>query len=110
MVVPLLAKLTCFRLSANLIWRWINLPSAFLLKELLNTDVGVLASLESFDLVAIDDLEAIRGNREWQEAIFHLINRSREGQGQLIFAAKHLRQSCIRITRFIDTIDSISSV
>ena len=58
------------------------------LKELLNTDVGVLASLESFDLVAIDDLEAIRGNREWQEAIFHLINRSREGQGQLIFAAK----------------------
>ncbi|WP_193778005.1 DnaA ATPase domain-containing protein [Psychrobacter sp. FDAARGOS_221] len=58
------------------------------LKELVHTDVGVLAALESFDLVAIDDLEVIRHSRAWQEAIFHLINRSREGQGQLIFAAK----------------------
>nr|WP_241878077.1 DnaA/Hda family protein [Psychrobacter sp. PraFG1]UNK04500.1 DnaA/Hda family protein [Psychrobacter sp. PraFG1] len=65
------------------------------LKELLHTDVAVLASLESFDLVAIDDLEAIKDSREWQEAIFHLINRSREGRGQLIFAAKTPRPSCL---------------
>ncbi len=58
------------------------------LKELIHTDVEVLTSLESLDLVAIDDLEAICHSRIWQEAIFNLINRSREGQGQLIFAAK----------------------
>lgn len=58
------------------------------LKDLVDTDVQVLASLESFDLVALDDLEAIHSRRDWQEAIFHLINRSFEGEGQWMFAAK----------------------
>ena len=58
------------------------------LSELIQTDVSVLASLESFEIIAIDDLEAIRYSRAWQEAIFHLINRSREGQSQLVFAAR----------------------
>ncbi|WP_230656034.1 DnaA ATPase domain-containing protein [Psychrobacter sp. I-STPA10] len=57
------------------------------LSELIHTDVSVLASLESFEVIAIDDLEAIRHSRVWQEAIFHLINRSREGHSQLVFAA-----------------------
>ncbi|WP_227430063.1 DnaA ATPase domain-containing protein [Psychrobacter sp. I-STPA6b] len=58
------------------------------LSELIQTDVSVLASLESFEIIAIDDLEAIRFSRAWQEAIFHLINRSREGKSQLVFAAQ----------------------
>lgn len=57
------------------------------LNELIHTDVNVLSSLETFDVIAIDDLEVIEQSSEWQEALFHLINRSREGQRQLLFAA-----------------------
>lgn len=57
------------------------------LKELIHTDVDVLSSLETFDVIAIDDIEAIGHSTEWQEALFHLINRSREGHRQLIYAA-----------------------
>lgn len=57
------------------------------LSDLLYTDVQVLSSLESFDLIAIDDVDAIVGHEQWQEALFHLINRSHEGQRRLLFAA-----------------------
>jgi len=56
--------------------------------ELLDAPTDALAALEAFDLVALDDLEAVRGVPHWQEAIFHLINRSAGGQGQLIFASR----------------------
>lgn len=58
------------------------------LLELLDAPTEALSALESFDLVALDDLEAIRGVPHWQEAIFHLINRSSLGEGQLIFASR----------------------
>ena len=61
--------------------------SLFQLNELIHTDVHVLSSLENFDLIAIDDLEVLEQSSQWQEALFHLINRSREGQRQLLFAA-----------------------
>ena len=57
------------------------------LNELIHTDVNVLSSLETFDVIAIDDLEILEQSSQWQEALFHLINRSREGQRQLLFAA-----------------------
>ena len=57
------------------------------LNELVNTDVNVLSSLENFDVIAIDDLDVLEHSSQWQEALFHLINRSREGQRQLLFAA-----------------------
>ena len=57
------------------------------LNELIHTDVNVLSSLENFSLLAIDDLEVLEQSSQWQEALFHLINRSREGQRQLIFAS-----------------------
>lgn len=57
------------------------------LNELVYTDVNVLSSLETFDVIAIDDLEILEESPQWQEALFHLINRSREGQRQLLFAA-----------------------
>lgn len=59
------------------------------LNELINTDVEVLSSLENFDVIAIDNLEALEHSSQWQEALFHLINRSREGQRQLLFAANN---------------------
>ena len=57
------------------------------LNELIHTDVNVLSSLENFSLIAIDDLEVLEQSSQWQEALFHLINRSREGQRQLLFAS-----------------------
>lgn len=54
--------------------------------ELLNAPTEVLHALESFDLVALDDLDVIIGKPEWEEAIYHLINRI--DQGQLVFVAR----------------------
>ncbi len=57
------------------------------LSDLIHTNVAVLSSLENFDVIAIDDVQAIEGFPEWQEALFHLINRSKEQNKQLIFAS-----------------------
>lgn len=50
-------------------------------------DVDALNGLEMFDLVILDDLQAINKNDMWQEALFHLINRIREQHKQLVFLA-----------------------
>ncbi len=57
------------------------------LSDLLHKDTNILSSLETFDVIAIDDVDVIEGHPEWQEALFHLINRSKELQKQLIFAS-----------------------
>lgn len=58
------------------------------LRDLLATDPMVLASVENMDMVAIDDIDAIQGYPEWQEAVFHLINRHYENQHPIIFASR----------------------
>lgn len=50
-------------------------------------DTGALMGLETFDLIILDDVQAISQKDEWQEALFHLINRIREQQKQLVFLA-----------------------
>lgn len=45
---------------------------------------AVLNELEYFDLVCIDDIDAVRGQTVWEEALFHLYNRLRAAQGMLI--------------------------
>lgn len=57
------------------------------LDELVLYGTGVLESMESMPLVAIDHLQAIAGNEEWEEAIFHLYNRVRDNEGHLLIAA-----------------------
>ncbi|WP_410209101.1 DnaA regulatory inactivator Hda [Aquirhabdus sp.] len=54
--------------------------------ELVHAPTEVLQALESFDLVALDDLDAVVGMPHWEEAIYHLINRSE--QRQLVFVAR----------------------
>ncbi|WP_434352702.1 DnaA/Hda family protein [Psychrobacter sp. HD31] len=56
------------------------------MSDLLYTNVEVLASLEAFDVIAIDDIGVIEKSAQWQEAMFHLINRSKEENFQLLFA------------------------
>lgn len=58
------------------------------LTELIQAPTDALAALEYFDLVALDDLEAIGGNAAWEEAVFHLLNRSLQGEVKLIFASR----------------------
>ncbi len=54
--------------------------------ELVDAPTEVLQALESFDLIALDDLDKIVGLPHWEEAIYHLINRSQ--QVQLVFVAR----------------------
>jgi DnaA family protein len=43
--------------------------------------------LEHMDILCIDDLHAIAGDRTWEEALFHLFNRTRALGHRLVFAA-----------------------
>lgn len=56
------------------------------LSDLVQLPTDSLLSLENFNLIALDDMQDIVGHTDWQEALFHLINRSSEGKCQLVFA------------------------
>ena len=58
------------------------------LLELLDAPVEAIQALDMYDLVALDDIEAINGMIQWQKAIFHLINLNYEGTGQLVFSSR----------------------
>jgi len=46
----------------------------------------MLTGLEQLQLVCIDDVEAIKGLRDWEEALFHLYNRAQDTQLSLIIS------------------------
>lgn len=50
-------------------------------------DVAVLDGLEQYAVVAIDDIDVVAGEGRWEEALFHLYNRVRDGGGRLVVAA-----------------------
>ena len=54
------------------------------LTELIEQDphATALVGLEMFDLIIVDDLQMVRHSYEWQEGLFHLINRLREHQNR----------------------------
>ncbi|WP_299155265.1 DnaA/Hda family protein, partial [uncultured Acinetobacter sp.] len=58
------------------------------LLELLDAPTEAITSLDRFDLIALDDIEAISGVPHWQRAVFHLINYNNEGGGQLVFSSR----------------------
>ncbi len=45
---------------------------------------AVLDGLEGLALVCIDDVQAIAGQQDWETALFHLINRLRDQERQLL--------------------------
>ncbi len=47
----------------------------------------MLEGLERFDLIAIDDVDALAGHAGWEQALFGLYNRTRDRGGRLLFAA-----------------------
>lgn len=48
---------------------------------------ALLDNLEQYALVCLDDLDAVAGQREWEEALFHLFNRLRDSGRCLLLAA-----------------------
>lgn len=59
------------------------------LDELVDYDPAVFDGLEVLSLVALDNLEAIAGKPEWEEALFHLFNRLRDGGSRMLVAANN---------------------
>jgi DnaA family protein len=47
----------------------------------------ILAGLDSLDLVALDDVEGVAGNEEWEAALFGLLNEFLGRRGGLLLAA-----------------------
>lgn len=57
------------------------------LEEMIATDVQALTGLEMFNLIILDDVHLAQPYPEWQEALFHLINRSRAMGRQIVYTA-----------------------
>jgi DnaA regulatory inactivator Hda len=57
------------------------------LAEVVEHGTALLDNLEQCELVCLDDLDAVAGNREWEEALFHLFNRLRDSGRRLLLAA-----------------------
>lgn len=47
----------------------------------------VLAGMENLQLLSLDNLDAVVGNPQWEEALFHLINRARESGCHMLLSA-----------------------
>lgn len=57
------------------------------LKRLPPDAVASLQGLEDLDLVCVDDLHVIAGDRVWEEALFHCFNRIRKANGRLLLSS-----------------------
>lgn len=63
-------------------------PAVYLpLAELVAHGPNMLDNLEQFELVCLDDLDAVAGLSDWEEALFHLFNRLRDSGRRLLLAA-----------------------
>jgi DnaA-homolog protein len=61
----------------------------FSLQEMLHFSAqDVLAGLDAVDVVILDDLQCISGVVEWEQAVFHLYNRLRDGQKKFIIGSQ----------------------
>ncbi len=57
------------------------------LQQLHELDPSVLQGLEELSLICLDDIQAITGQAQWEEALFHLFNRIRAQNKRLLMAA-----------------------
>ncbi|MBA1247088.1 DnaA regulatory inactivator Hda [Pseudomonas luteola] len=54
--------------------------------ELSGYGTALFENLEQCELVCLDDLDALAGKREWEEAMFHLFNRVRDAGKRLLLS------------------------
>ncbi len=67
------------------------------LAECMAMSSQMLEGMEQMALVAIDDLDLLAGNREWELALFHLYNRMRDA-GHRMIAAGNAAPAALGIT------------
>lgn len=60
------------------------------LAELAQVSPDVLEGLETQELLAFDDVQAIAGVAAWEEGMFHLFNRCRSTGVRLVFAGENI--------------------
>lgn len=58
------------------------------LDQMPGVTADILDGVEQLDLVAIDGLDAVLGNDDWEQALFSLINLARTSSVRLLFAAE----------------------
>lgn len=64
-----------------------GMPVAYLpLGTLLSLSPDMLGGLQRMAMAAIDDVQVVRGRRDWQEELFHLFNGLRDGGGRILLA------------------------
>ena len=51
---------------------------------------AILDGIETVSLVCLDDVDSVLGDKEWDEALFHLYNRMQNNSSQLLVSAKKL--------------------
>lgn len=73
----------CCLLAEQQALRSVYLP----MTELMHLTPAILEGLEGCQLVCIDDIEAIAGKADWEEAVFHLYNRLQQVNAYLIISA-----------------------
>ena len=56
------------------------------MREIVALAPACLDGFIAVDLVCIDDIDQIAGNRAWEEALFHLYNRTRDHDGRLLLS------------------------
>lgn len=56
------------------------------MREVLTLTPKLFENLESFSLICLDDIQEIAGHALWEEAVFHLYNRSQISNTSLIIA------------------------
>jgi DnaA family protein len=100
----LMAYLSAFDVQdepSTLLWGEPGVGVSFLLQAMANAhhapyiplshikDIGpeMLQGMESMPLVCIDDLDLVRGNLVWQEALFHFFNASRQLGHAILFGS-----------------------
>lgn len=57
------------------------------LDEMAEYGPAVLEGIEQLSLVALDNLQTVAGKPEWEQALFHLFNRVRDGGNRLLVGA-----------------------
>ncbi|ORU94166.1 MAG: DnaA regulatory inactivator Hda [Cycloclasticus sp. symbiont of Bathymodiolus heckerae] len=59
------------------------------LRDLHTLPPAILEGMSSLNLVCIDDIDAIGGKANWEEALFNLFNQIKEAGGRLIISASN---------------------
>ena len=81
------------------------------IKEAIKLNTDFLDSLDNLDVVCIDDIELIKNNKDWEIAIFNLINNSLLSKCRLIFSSS-LNPStiCFKLEDLSSRIKKIESI